>query len=208
MILPVFDTQVVYLQGTATQLKAGDALLFVGTERENDTSSEVWDFRRVQSVVLDSAAERTSVTLDRGLGTHSPFIPPAANPNVFAQRLRASLFGYNAPDWRVMSDAVKRGYLGLGTNDPIPETEWPGFTIADISDPPTNTINGTGLYGEYFDNKDLSNRKLTRTDATVNFDWGSSSPGALIGAEYVLGTLDGLGEGAIVRQLQLPHPLR
>src|SRR3972149_4156664 len=29
--LPVFGTKVVYLQGVATQLKAGDALLFVGT---------------------------------------------------------------------------------------------------------------------------------------------------------------------------------
>jgi hypothetical protein len=183
MKVPVFGDTVVYLQGTATQLKAGDALLFVGTERENDTGSERWDFRRVQSVLLDNAAERTAITLDRGLGTLSPYVPPAANPKIYALRLRASLFGYNAPDWRVMSDAVKRGYLGLGSDDPIPETEWPGFTIADISDPPTSTASGTGLYGEYFDNKDLSNRKITRTDATVNFDWGSNSPDALIGAD-------------------------
>jgi predicted phage baseplate assembly protein len=184
MILPVFDTKVVFLQGTATQLKAGDALLFVGAERENDTGSEVWDFRRVQSVVLDSVAERTTVTLDRGLGTLSPFVPPAANPKVYALRLRASLFGYNAPDWRAMSDAVKRGYLGFGPYYyPITATEWPGFTIADISEPPASTATGTGLYGEYFDNKDLSNRKHTRTDATVNFDWGSGSPHALIGAD-------------------------
>lgn len=183
MKLPVFGTKVVYLQGTATQLKAGDALLFVGTERENDTGNENWDFRRVQSVVLDSTADRTVVTLDRGLGTALPYVAPAANPKVYALRQRASLFGYNAPDWRVMSDAVKRGYLGLDPGDPITATEWPGFTIADISDPPTDAATGTGLYGEYFDNINLSNRKLTRTDATVNFDWGSGSPDALIGAD-------------------------
>lgn len=182
--LPVLGTKVVYLHGTATQLKAGDALLFVGTERENDTGSEVWDFRRVQTVVLDSAAGRTAVTLDRGLGTSSPYVPPAADPKVYALRLRASLFGYNAPDWRVMSDEVKRGYLGLGPYYyPVTATEWPGFTIADISEPPASTATGTGLYGEYFDNKDLSNRKLTRIDATINFDWGSGSPAALIGAD-------------------------
>ena len=183
MKLPVFGTRVVYLQGTATQLKAGDALLFVGTERENDTGNENWDFRRVQSVVLDSSADRTVVTLDRGLGTALPYVTPAANPKVYALRQRASLFGYNAPDWRVMSDSIKRGYLGLGPSDPITATEWPGFTIADISDPPTDAATGTGLYGEYFDNKDLSSRKLTRTDTTVNFDWGSGSPDALIGAD-------------------------
>lgn len=35
---------------------------------------------------------------------------------------------------------------------------------------------GTGLFGEYFDNRDFTNRKVTRTDATVNFNWGTGSP--------------------------------
>lgn len=183
MKLPEFGTKVVYLQGTATQLKAGDALLFVGTERENNTGNENWDFRRVQSVVLDSTADRTIVTLDHGLGTASPYVAPAADPKIYALRQRASLFGYNAPDWRVMSNDIKCGYLGLPTGSTITATEWPGFTIADISDPPTATATGTGLYGEYFDNKNLSSRKLTRTDTTVNFDWGGGSPNALIGAD-------------------------
>ncbi|MGB4924455.1 MAG: hypothetical protein WBO98_09780, partial [Candidatus Nitrotoga sp.] len=98
MKLPVFGTKIVYLQGIATQLKAGDALLFVGTERENNTGNENWDFRRVQSVVLDSTADRTIVTLDHGLGTASPYVAPAAEAKVYALRQRASLFGYNAPD--------------------------------------------------------------------------------------------------------------
>jgi hypothetical protein len=183
MKLPVFGTKIVYLQGTATQLKAGDALLFVGTERENNTGNENWDFRRVQSVVLDSTADRTIVTLDHGLGTASPYVVPAADPKVYALRQRASLFGYNAPDWRVMSNDIKCGYLGLPTGSTITATEWPGFTIADISDPPTDTATGTGLFGEYFDNKNLSSRKLSRTDTTVNFEWGSGSPDALIGAD-------------------------
>jgi hypothetical protein len=33
-----------------------------------------------------------------------------------------------------------------------------------------------GLKGEYYDNQDLTNLKLTRTDPTVNFSWGSGSP--------------------------------
>ncbi len=42
---------------------------------------------------------------------------------------------------------------------------------------------GTGLKGEYFDNMDFTNLKLTRTDTQVNFDWGTGSPNALLGAD-------------------------
>ncbi|MCY7282712.1 MAG: hypothetical protein LH679_04555, partial [Cyanobacteria bacterium CAN_BIN43] len=37
---------------------------------------------------------------------------------------------------------------------------------------------GLGLLGQYFDNPDLTNLKLTRTDPTINFSWISGeSPG-------------------------------
>lgn len=45
------------------------------------------------------------------------------------------------------------------------------------------TGTGTGLKGEYYDNKDFTNLALTRTDATVNYNWGSGSPNASIGAD-------------------------
>lgn len=38
-----------------------------------------------------------------------------------------------------------------------------------------------GLKGEYFDNADFTNPKLTRIDAGVNFDWGQGSPDASMG---------------------------
>jgi hypothetical protein len=43
--------------------------------------------------------------------------------------------------------------------------------------------NGTGLTGTYFDNMDFTAQKLVRTDATVNFDWGTGSPDASIGVD-------------------------
>jgi beta-glucanase (GH16 family) len=43
--------------------------------------------------------------------------------------------------------------------------------------------NGTGLAGEYFDNADLTNLKVTRVDATVNFNWGTGSPDPSIGPD-------------------------
>ncbi|MCF7674158.1 MAG: tandem-95 repeat protein, partial [Akkermansiaceae bacterium] len=42
---------------------------------------------------------------------------------------------------------------------------------------------GTGLKGEYFNNADFTSLQLTRTDAQVNFDWGTGSPHASIGAD-------------------------
>lgn len=65
------------------------------------------------------------------------------------------------------------------------------FRVADsltTSEPGTvsilvSTIAGTGLKGEYYDNADFTNLKLTRTDAQVNFDWGTGSPHASIAAD-------------------------
>ena len=42
---------------------------------------------------------------------------------------------------------------------------------------------GTGLKGEYFDNMDFTNLKVTRTDAQVNYDWGTGSPDPSMGAD-------------------------
>ncbi len=43
--------------------------------------------------------------------------------------------------------------------------------------------NGTGLTGDYYDNMDFTAFALTRTDATVNFNWGSGSPDPAIGVD-------------------------
>ena len=42
---------------------------------------------------------------------------------------------------------------------------------------------GNGLLGEYYDNIDFTNPVLSRTDATVDFDWGTGSPDADIGSD-------------------------
>jgi hypothetical protein len=41
---------------------------------------------------------------------------------------------------------------------------------------PPSGGSGAGLQGEYFNKKDFTRLALTRTDATVNFDWGKGSP--------------------------------
>ena len=42
---------------------------------------------------------------------------------------------------------------------------------------------GTGLKGDYYDNSDFTVFKLTRTDATVNFNWGTGSPDPSVGVD-------------------------
>jgi hypothetical protein len=42
---------------------------------------------------------------------------------------------------------------------------------------------GTGLTGTYFDNRDFTVQKLQRTDATVNFSWGTAAPDASMGTD-------------------------
>ncbi len=129
--IPGMGSKEVYLKGTATGLKPGDGLLFVGKEREQDPGSERWDFRIVKTVTADTAAGYTQVTWDEGLGWQRfkrKVLPAKEKLRVYAFRLRASLFGNNAPDWRAMPDSVKKGYL---LRDPkSADKEWPNFSIS------------------------------------------------------------------------------
>jgi predicted phage baseplate assembly protein len=65
--------------------------------------------------------------------------------------------------------------------------EWPGFTVSSV---------GTrrGLYAEFFDNIDLTNRKVTRIDPQVNFDWGTGSPDPVIPSDNFSARWTGLVE--------------
>lgn len=106
--IPDKGSKEVYLKGTATGLKPGDGLLFVG----KDPISE-HDFRIVKTVTSDIAAGYTQATLDDELKS------TIMELSVYAFRLRVSIFGYNAPDLRAMPDSVKKKYIipsmGSGT---------------------------------------------------------------------------------------------
>jgi glucose/arabinose dehydrogenase len=49
--------------------------------------------------------------------------------------------------------------------------------------PPTPPGTGTGLLGQYFDNQDFTNLKFTRTDRTLNFNWGRGAPASSMEAD-------------------------
>lgn len=104
-----------FLAGVATQLRPGDALLFV--------SGNQFDFRILTDVDADSEAAVTRVAWQEALT-----VPSAPAPTIYALRQRAALFGANAPDWKGMTFDFKNAYVTSLGKPPLdkdkPET-WP-----------------------------------------------------------------------------------
>jgi hypothetical protein len=128
--MPSRDDVDLYLDGVSTGLAPGDAILIVGQERAKDTGSERWDVRIVTAVEADTAVGHTRVRWNEGLGSHTPSVLPSQDsPRVYALRQRASLFGHNAPDPRLMSttkgSALSSLIEGSGAN-----RKWKDYTIA------------------------------------------------------------------------------
>jgi hypothetical protein len=98
--IPYMGEFSVYLEGTATQLQPGDAILVVGDERLNgDSSNNRWDLRIVTAVQTDTTKNVTYVTWSEAEGLGDPAAgvhPTNSNPKFYALRQRAALFGYNA----------------------------------------------------------------------------------------------------------------
>lgn len=77
-----------------------------------------------------------------------------------------------------VSGGVTYYYVVSGVN---PQGESPNSNQASAT--PTAPGTGTGLQGDYYDNMDFTVPRVTRTDATVNFDWGTGSPDPSIGVD-------------------------
>jgi hypothetical protein len=103
-----------YLQGTATQLQPGDAILIVGDERHapGHGSDQHWDIRIVTAVQVDSEKSRTYVTWGEGLGA-AGVAPASQNPRFYALRQRASLFGFNAVNPLMLTAKTRKALGGL-----------------------------------------------------------------------------------------------
>ncbi|MFI0975412.1 putative baseplate assembly protein [Streptomyces sp. NPDC021093] len=135
-----------YLAGDGTGLRPGDALLVVGDERRESPDSEQWDFRVLRTVEVRPArapgdAPVTRVGWDVALGfDHDvPARPAERGVTVYAFRLRAALFGHQAPDWRTMPDTIRARYAG---KDHDGVTEWPGFSLPGPDAPPVIDLDG------------------------------------------------------------------
>lgn len=93
-----------WLQGVGVGLQPGDAICIVGQEHRDDPGSERWDIRLVIEVDEDRERQRTRIGWQSRLGSEEPDQDPAAiGAKVYIFRQRASLFGHNAPDPRLLS---------------------------------------------------------------------------------------------------------
>ena len=102
-------TQELYLEGVDTRLEVGAAIVLVGDERAEGSqadASERWDLRFVASVETADDATYTRIGLDRPLGEGTT-APAQENARAVAFRDRAGLFGWNAPDVRVVSETIQ-----------------------------------------------------------------------------------------------------
>ena len=108
------DTSI-YLAGTDANLKVGDLLFFVGDERKQNGTSDLWDARRVTTIDVQAKAGRTLVRWSPALA-HGPL----TNGKVYAMRTRAALFGHNAQPWHALPVALRIGEWDPETYDFIP----------------------------------------------------------------------------------------
>jgi glucose/arabinose dehydrogenase len=126
---------------------------------------------RVSTLALRTDPPGLQVTLD---GT--PVTTPADIPNVVGNTRQLGVVSpqtlggitYSFGSW---SDG---GAATHNVNVPSANTTYTATYTATT---------GGGLTGEYFDNVDFTNLRLTRTDATVNFNFGSGSPDPLVGPD-------------------------
>jgi hypothetical protein len=74
------------------------------------------------------------------------------------------------------SHQVKMEYYERGA-DAVAQLAWiKSGTTPPPPPPPAPSPTGTGLAGAYFNNANFTNQSFSRTDSTVNFNWGEGSP--------------------------------
>ncbi|KUN83659.1 putative baseplate assembly protein [Streptomyces griseoruber] len=122
------NTTVLHLAGTTTGLRPGDGLLI-----RSAMQPEAWRFRILHTVnpLPTDPAGRPPITVvswEQHLD-----LAPSQVIEVHALRLRASIFGHNAPDWRTMPASVRESYLAAAGQGgtPASATQWPRFALTD-----------------------------------------------------------------------------
>ncbi|MGH9966705.1 MAG: PA14 domain-containing protein, partial [Pyrinomonadaceae bacterium] len=102
--------------------------------------------------------------------------------NANGQRTRRKLDGVEK--WQIygMDGELLAEYAASGaTASPQKEYGYRNGQLLVIATVPLTS--GVGLQGQYFDNMNFTDLKVTRTDATVNFDWAGDTPDPAIGVD-------------------------
>ncbi len=115
----------------------------------------------------DNASDETGFKIERKLGAGGTWSQIAA--------VGANVTTYNNTG---LSPTTTYDYRVRATNS-AGDSAYSNEANATTPAPP----GGPGLTGEYYDNVDFTGYVLTRTDAQVNFNWGTGSPDAGVGAD-------------------------
>ncbi len=129
-----------HLEGVRTDLQVGDAILFVGAEREDDSTSEAWAFRRLSSVTPVAAQDLTVIGWVDPLGhpapgsgrTRTEQVPAARDAAVYVLRRKAAIFGAAAPDYRLIDESAgggKKRAVAREKGTVRVSADWPGFSV-------------------------------------------------------------------------------
>jgi predicted phage baseplate assembly protein len=125
--LPVEGRSDCWFQGSNLNIKAGDALLFIGNEFLSNSDKSRWQFRVINSVVIDSEKQRTQVSWSPALDSKTP----ATAIQAHLLRRRTAAFGHNAPMWATMPTSFKNLYEPLGPGG-THSSDWPFFYISAL----------------------------------------------------------------------------
>jgi hypothetical protein len=122
------DTEL-WLEGLATLLQPGDAILIVGSDRMINIESECWDVRVLAGVDTDTDKLLTRVSWKDPLGSHfSDSSSAVLGVEVHALRQRTALFGHNAPDPNLFGNDDSNIAVRINTNNTYNWT-WYNFAL-------------------------------------------------------------------------------
>jgi len=155
----------------------GSQLLTVGSFeiRLWDATNYQTIFKLIEYATMRDIAWKPDGTQFAVASGNSVKIINTNNGNTIISYSNSTTEPINSVAWS--SDGSKLAYDGQGGNLQI--------VLAPLSmtpTPPPSSAGGTGLFGQFFDNADLTGFKLNRVDPTVNFTWGSGSPDPSIDA--------------------------
>jgi glucose/arabinose dehydrogenase len=159
-----------------------------------ETAANVW--YRIYLTVRDSAG--LTHTVQRDILPRTVQVTLASSPTGLSLRLDGQ--PVTAPATFTSVVGVVRT-IGAATPQTLGGASYEFVSWSDsgaashtVSTPAANTTytatyrvvpigSGTGLAATYYDNLNFAGATLARTDPTVNFDWGTGSPAAQIGAD-------------------------